>query len=464
MAEEKKQQNTRNATKTASAATGIAATWVTRAALLATGVGEAIGPLLEPLARAIGALVSKITREVSKYIKKHPIAAGIAAGGFVLPALLAGTTGAVALTTPLLVAGGVFFISAIFGGVILGAVFAGFMAAFLGFIIFLAITIFIINSGAYLVPPAPQLGSSIGNLPPGSTAISNPYIEVTKIADPPGPFQNGAVPNPITYTITIKAKQGALINPRFDNKCNVLTARSNSTSDVIRETNPICPAPIPIGNTPQTIDPGSSGYTFKYTADYTSSAFTDALVTDTFTVTATVEGVSDQTAAATAGIVIGNPPAQCPNGWPILPQGSERFLSIIQGPYGLYSHSRIEAIDVVASIGHSITARNSGTVTAYNTPADAYGKHVVISSVCNGKKYNTIFGHLDIISVRTGTTVSLGTIIGYSGNNGHSDIPHLHYEFSPPLPNVAVPMSQPFIPKNVKKYCYYLNPCDATVP
>ncbi len=55
----------------------------------------------------------------------------------------------------------------------------------------------------------------------------------------------------------------------------------------------------------------------------------------------------------------------------------------------------------------------------------AYGRTVVID---HGNGYETLYGHLQKVSVKVGTTVCRGERIGLAGSTGRSTGPHVHYE------------------------------------
>jgi hypothetical protein len=250
---------------------------ITAAASTIPVIGTATGALLGKVA---GYVTEKIAVPVLRFSKKildpKNALAGLAVIGGLGAAFITGIASAISTITGIL----------IFSPLVLAVI--------------IAFIMFIINSGAYIVPPAPDIESNLASLPVTSTTISNPYIEVTKAANPPGPFQNGSVPNPITFTITVRAKQGALTNIRFQNTCLVTKQGSN----------PNCTPPPP-PPAPSTIDPGTP-FTSTYDMNFTSSDYSNSLITDTFTVSATVANVGDQTAASNASIKIGNPPISCP--------------------------------------------------------------------------------------------------------------------------------------------------------
>lgn len=81
-------------------------------------------------------------------------------------------------------------------------------------------------------------------------------------------------------------------------------------------------------------------------------------------------------------------------------------------------------IDLAGSTGTPVTAVHEGEVVfAGNT--SGYGNLVQIK---HGDKINTLYGHLNSISVKKGDKVKQGQEIGRRGNTGHSFGSHLHFE------------------------------------
>lgn len=327
----------------------------------------------------------------------------------------------------------------------------------------ITIILFIINSGAYIVPPS-EVSAGLSQ---------SAYIGVEKVAEHSGSqgptieMENSALPVTVTYTITITAKKGTLTDVVFDSTCETIKEGSN----------PSCPPAQNIqagvegaletkssiaGEPPIIISPVDS-YIITYTQEYDAPKFEDTFVIDTFTVTATADGRSGEQSAASATVKIGDPPEECPVDWPIpLPQKGVSRLPITQGPDGGYSHISAEAIDIGTDHreGFSITARHSGVVTkAQGQNIGPYGKHVEISSFCEGKPFISRYAHLSVVSVRTGQTVALGHMVGLSGNTGNSSGPHLHYEFrgpegrKGPAPNNPPYMAPRYIPHSVNYGC-----------
>lgn len=94
----------------------------------------------------------------------------------------------------------------------------------------------------------------------------------------------------------------------------------------------------------------------------------------------------------------------------------------------LYASGTHSGVDFRASIGTPVYAMASGTIggtgdTDTICSGASFGKWVLV-------KFNNglaaTYGHLSLIKVVSGETVSPGQILGYSGNTGHSTAPHLH--------------------------------------
>jgi murein DD-endopeptidase MepM/ murein hydrolase activator NlpD len=106
--------------------------------------------------------------------------------------------------------------------------------------------------------------------------------------------------------------------------------------------------------------------------------------------------------------------------------GNTSFATANPQVYGGKGHN---GIDFRASIGTPIKASLSGTVIGVgNTDlvrgCYSYGKWVMIKHV-NG--LSTLYAHLSLQSVQKGQDVSVGQIVGYTGNTGYTTGPHLHF-------------------------------------
>ena len=84
-------------------------------------------------------------------------------------------------------------------------------------------------------------------------------------------------------------------------------------------------------------------------------------------------------------------------------------------------------VDYAAAIGTPIKASGDGKVI-FKGWKGGYGRTIIIK---HGTKYTTLYGHLSKYrgSVKSGSRVKQGQIIGYVGKSGLATGPHLHYEF-----------------------------------
>jgi murein DD-endopeptidase MepM/ murein hydrolase activator NlpD len=82
------------------------------------------------------------------------------------------------------------------------------------------------------------------------------------------------------------------------------------------------------------------------------------------------------------------------------------------------------AVDYAASLGTPIRSVGDGTVVFAGWNG-AYGRMV---KVRHNEAYQTNYGHMSKIAVKSGQKVVQGQTIGYVGSTGFSTGPHLHYE------------------------------------
>lgn len=82
-------------------------------------------------------------------------------------------------------------------------------------------------------------------------------------------------------------------------------------------------------------------------------------------------------------------------------------------------------LDFTAPAGTEIYATGNGIVEKVEYEGRGYGNNVIIK---HGYGYQTLFGHMSRVKVRTGQKVNRGDVIGFVGNTGTSTGPHLHYE------------------------------------
>lgn len=271
-----------------------------------TAAGQALGsfaPIIGNILAFIGTeIIGKILEKIpwdkvkkyASYIVGFVMGLGaLAVAGPVAGAVVGlGSFGVVSVATGGTLGGigtsiGRFFSS--LGEIVFGSIAMPVLVTLLVFPVIVAIILFIINSGAYIVPPTSEVFGG----------VSSPYIEIIKTPEPGGPFTNNELPKTITYNITIIAKKGVLTNVGIKYDCQVTSSSSKN-----------CPS---ISNTPTSVDSISPSlpYTFSYTSTYDSS-YKDSAVVDTISVTADVTEKSGVTAETSASVTFGNPPITCP--------------------------------------------------------------------------------------------------------------------------------------------------------
>lgn len=114
----------------------------------------------------------------------------------------------------------------------------------------------------------------------------------------------------------------------------------------------------------------------------------------------------------------------CTGGWTFpVDRASTTFTSGFGARWG----AQHQGVDLAGPIGTPVVAACAGTVSAAGA-ASGFGQWVVIDHDINGKKYSTVYGHIDTYSVAVGDNVSAGQQIATRGNQGQSTGPHLHFE------------------------------------
>ena len=120
-----------------------------------------------------------------------------------------------------------------------------------------------------------------------------------------------------------------------------------------------------------------------------------------------------------------------------LPYSSGKSYRVLQGYGSRFSHTGLEefAIDVDMPIGTPVHAARAGVVARVEEShskgcwEDGCGKYANYIVILHGDGTTGEYYHLDqngaIVAV--GDNVSQGQKIGYSGNTGHSTMPHLHF-------------------------------------
>lgn len=82
-------------------------------------------------------------------------------------------------------------------------------------------------------------------------------------------------------------------------------------------------------------------------------------------------------------------------------------------------------MDFTSPKGTPIYASGDGKVLRADNNSSGYGKHIRVD---HGYGYMTLYAHLSQYNVTRGQKVERGQLIGFVGNTGRSEAPHLHYE------------------------------------
>lgn len=124
---------------------------------------------------------------------------------------------------------------------------------------------------------------------------------------------------------------------------------------------------------------------------------------------------------------------------------------VTQGPLGAYDHGplHLNALDIANASSPPVVSAFDGTVVAIHDCSLAgdcsrgwggYGNSVEIK---NSEGVSALYGHLSIIGVQEGQTVTKGEEIGIMGTTGVSTGTHLHFELR------GAPLSPPYIPTEI---------------
>ena len=116
----------------------------------------------------------------------------------------------------------------------------------------------------------------------------------------------------------------------------------------------------------------------------------------------------------------------CPSVGVVMPPSAVRWPvnDVVTSEYGPRWGRMHEGIDIGGQHGAPIHAAESGRVD-YAGWIGGYGNTIVID---HGGGMTTLYGHMDGFATSAGQTVSIGQVIGYVGNTGFSQGPHLHFE------------------------------------
>jgi len=153
------------------------------------------------------------------------------------------------------------------------------------------------------------------------------------------------------------------------------------------------------------------------------------------------------------------------NPWPVVSANPNIDPYITQGPGGSWSHTGASgnAVDIGLPLQSTALSPVSGTVIktvnqypdnsgyAGSSAGGGYGNYVLIQTTpVNGVSNTLIVAHLAYNSMpAVGTTVSLGSTIGRSGNTGNSTGSHFHFGFT----NSGAPSINSILPVVVPVGC-----------
>ncbi|MCY0968745.1 M23 family metallopeptidase [Chryseobacterium wangxinyae] len=118
-----------------------------------------------------------------------------------------------------------------------------------------------------------------------------------------------------------------------------------------------------------------------------------------------------------------------------LPYQKGQEFKILQGYYGDFSHHNTNAIDFEMAEGTEILAVREGIVVQViqnnnkGCPSEECAKYGNYISILHSDKTRAEYWHLKYKGsvVQVGNKVKKGDLIGYSGNTGWTNGPHLHF-------------------------------------
>jgi hypothetical protein len=394
-------------------------------------VGAVAGGPAAPITAVIGAIVGWIASkvpEILSWMQRHAKEFGMAAAALLFSGALLGNPfllfSGLGLGALSLGAGGLSGIGSgitgfgqgLVGGItniVLPTIGLPVLISLVSLPILIAIILFIINSGAYLVPPRVSLLSG---------GIESPYIDVKKTATPDCLNRSGCpgLPGEIVYEVEISAKKGALTNIKIDNAYQVFGKGSGRID-----------APeIPV---PEIISPVAS-YIFSYQVNMGTS-LDDSVVYDTLTVTANAPGQDGAVASSVASVIIGEPPASsCPiiggavstgsyNGQSEVGHGSNPYWSGPAGTdcgYDIPAFSGCSGPTSSADPDNNNVCRNQGGLCSYY----GYAADVRRSGVGDVVQLPAVFGRTINWTFQRRVSIARGSWgYGYvfTGNDGRSN-------------------------------------------
>lgn len=136
-----------------------------------------------------------------------------------------------------------------------------------------------------------------------------------------------------------------------------------------------------------------------------------------------------------------------------IPSGCPLEVCTTTSPFGWRTHPTLKkrqyhnGIDFRAARRTPVKATADGVVRYIQDKNDGtFGRVVIIS---HNYGFETVYGHLRFVDVKSGDVIKKGQVIARSGNSGRSNGPHLHYEVKH-ANKVLDPKS--FITWNMKNY------------
>lgn len=288
----------------------------------------------------------------------------------------------------------------------------------------------------------------------------NEFYTISKTASPFNlENEDLASPQTITFTITLEAKEQNLNNITIGDNLTVSGENVNNSIPRDKDGNPVSP---PCGSiTGNHLDAGAT-WTCRFEIQ-TQNTWTDSLVTNIVRVQATPEGETQPTIdSATAIVRIGDPPTNCPQGWPTTGDLS-------QGPQGSTSHGDInslgyppmEAVDIATPLQTPVYATVDGIVTSIDdgTGRTNNGLNQVINVAVSGCPGLILvsFIHLASVGVNEADQITFGQPIATTGDPGAAQ--HLHYQFNPDN-NRTVQLGPPFVPDSFPRDCNGISECN----
>ena len=93
-------------------------------------------------------------------------------------------------------------------------------------------------------------------------------------------------------------------------------------------------------------------------------------------------------------------------------------------PFGGYSVETHKGMDIKGPMGAPVKSMAKGKVI-FSGRKGGYGNCIILE---HGSGFQTLYGHLSKIIVKSGQKIEIGQHIGNIGSTGRSTGPHLHYE------------------------------------